>query len=79
MHSKIRQNPDGSISFNDERYRIKETGPHQFDVVREHDGLRIGAFHLLPSVRVEAEGEHREIIQAVADVLASPRGAVPLQ
>jgi len=79
MSNKIHQNPDGSISVNDERYRVKERGPHQFDVVRERDGLHLGAFFLLPDVRVEAEGEHREIVQAVADVLASPRGPVPLQ
>jgi hypothetical protein len=77
--SKIHQNPDGSISFNDERYRVKERGPHHYDVVRERDGLALGAFHLLPDLRVEAEGEHKEIVEAVAGMLAAPGGPMPLQ
>lgn len=77
--SKIRQNPDGSISFNDERYRVKERSPHHYEVVRERDGLVLGSFELLSDVRVEAEGEHKEIVEAVASVLAVPGGPMPLQ
>lgn len=79
MRSKVRQNPDGSISFNDERFRVEERGKDEFDVVRERDGVRVGAFRLLPDVHVEAEGEHKEIVEAVAEVLAVPRGPMPVQ
>jgi hypothetical protein len=63
----------------DERYRLNERDKDQFDVVRERDGVRVGSFRLLPDVRVEAEGEHKDIVQAVADILAVPGGPVPLQ
>jgi hypothetical protein len=79
MSSKIHQNPDGSISIKDERYRINDRIDGQFDIIRERDGLHVGAFRLLPGGDVEAEGEHREIALAVAKLMAGPRGPVPLQ
>jgi hypothetical protein len=79
MQSKIHQNPDGSITVSGERYRVDDRSPGQFDVVRERDGLHMGAFHLQPDVRVEAPSEHLEIVQAVARLLATPRGLLPLQ
>lgn len=80
MATRIHQNPDGSISYNDERYRLNERGDHQFDVVREGDGAQVGAFRLLPGGSVEVEeGEHGEVVEAVANLLAVPRGLLPLQ
>lgn len=76
---KARQNPDGSISLGDERYRVREREPHCFDVVRERDGQPVGAFRLLPDSHIETEGEPSDVVEAVAGVLASPHGPVPLQ
>ncbi|NUQ75654.1 MAG: hypothetical protein HUU21_19085 [Polyangiaceae bacterium] len=74
-----RQNPDGSISFRDERYRVEDRGNDFFEVVREKDRVTMGAFRLLEGMRFEAEGDHRDIVLAVAGVLASPHGPMPLQ
>ena len=79
MSSAPRQNPDGSISFKDEKYRVEDRGDDLFDVVRARDGVKMGAFRLLEGMRFEAEGEHRDIVEAVAGVLASPHGPMPLQ
>jgi hypothetical protein len=79
MSSKIHQNPDGSITLKDERYRINDRIDGQFDIVRERDGLHIGAFRLLHGGGVETEGEHQEIVEAVAKLMAGPHGPVPLQ
>lgn len=80
MTSRIHQNPDGSIVYNDERYRLKERDNYQFDVVRERDGAHLGKFRLLPGGGVEVgEGEHREVVEAIANMLAVPRGIFPLQ
>jgi hypothetical protein len=77
--SAPRQNPDGSISFKDERYRVDDKGKDLFEVVRVRDGVRMGAFRLLEGMRYEAEGEHNDVVEAVAGVLASPHGPMPLQ
>jgi hypothetical protein len=77
--SKIHPNPDGSVSFNDERYRVKERDKDHYDVVRERDGAVVGAFRLLSGLQIEAEGEHREIVEAVAGVLSAPHGPLPFQ
>jgi hypothetical protein len=77
--SGARQNPDGSISFKDERYRVDDKGKDLFEVVRQKDGALMGAFRLLEGMRYEVEGEHREVVEAVAGVLASPHGPMPLQ
>jgi hypothetical protein len=74
-----RQNPDGSISFKDERYRVEDRGESLFEVVRASDGVKMGAFRLLEGMKYEAEGEHRDVVEAVAGVLASPHGPMPLQ
>ena len=55
MSSAPRQNPDGSISFKDERYRVEDRGDDLFDVVRARDGVKMGAFRLLEGMRFEAE------------------------
>lgn len=81
MSSAPRQNPDGTISFKDEKYRVEDRGKDLFDVVRARDGAVMGTFRLLEGMQfeVEAEGEHRDIVEAVAGVLASPHGPMPLQ
>jgi hypothetical protein len=74
-----RQNPDGSISFKDERYRVDDKGESLFEVVRARDGVKMGAFRLLEGMKYKAEGEPSEVVEAVAGVLASPHGPMPLQ
>ena len=77
--SGARQNPDGTISFKDERYRVEDKAKDLFEVVRVSDGVKMGEFRLLEGMRYEAEGEHRDVVEAVAGVLASPHGPMPLQ
>ena len=77
--SGARQNPDGTISFKDERYRVEDKATDLFEVVRVSDGVKMGGFRLLEGMRYEAEGEHRDVVEAVAGVLASPHGPIPLQ
>jgi len=77
--SSARQNPDGSISFKGERYRVDDKGQDLFEVVRVKDGATMGAFRLLEGMHYKVEGEPGEVVEAVAGVLASPHGPMPLQ
>jgi len=82
VHAKV--NPDGSIEVDGTVYRLVEMGGRRYELERSGDHARVGAFELSPAgsepLFVEARGGVSQgIVRAVADLLAEPRGLLPLQ
>jgi hypothetical protein len=79
-HRAIRK-PDGSIEVAGTSYRLDERGD-RFVVVRAGDGGEIGAFRMQDAAHrfeIEASDEMRSVVRAIAKMLATPRGLLPLQ
>jgi hypothetical protein len=83
---KPKLTPSGEIEADGVLYRIVEPADSQrYSVVRESDGTVIGSF-VLDDVRREPHADavedgalEPELVLAIARLLATPRGALPLQ
>lgn len=79
-HTAERQ-PDGSVLVDGTRYRLEERG-ERFVVVRVDGGAELGAFRVTDvahGFEIEAAGDARAVVEAVARVYRAPRGLLPLQ
>lgn len=72
---------DGSIDVGGHHYRLEERDG-RFEVVRA-DGEPVGSIRFRDDVargfEVEAPSDGRKVVEAVARLLAAPRGVLPLQ
>ena len=80
MHARMK--PDGTVEVGDEAYRMVEVSHAHFRLERVRDGETLGEL----TVPVEGQPETKPkdeasgpILQAVAKLLAGPRGLLPLQ
>jgi hypothetical protein len=78
------RSPDGSFEVRGARYRLVETSDGVFEVVGEHDGavagrVRLGHAHGAPDAQVVPGASAEDVVKAIARLLSSPRGALPLQ
>jgi hypothetical protein len=78
--------PSGHIELSGVSYRVvDDLDSKSCSVVRDHDGEEMGRFRLeplgsVPGSNVVFEGAHDpELVLAIAQLLAMPRGALPLQ
>ena len=74
--------PDGTVEVGTEAFRLVETARSQFRLERIRDGVTIGELtvpaHGKPQATA-ATAESQGIVEAVAELLESPRGLLPLQ
>ena len=78
-HRATRQ-PDGSIEIGGMRYTLDEQGDRF--VVVDGDGDHVGAFRVTDVAHrfeVDATPERHALVRAIARLMASPRGILPLQ
>jgi hypothetical protein len=78
------QHPDGSFDVSGARYRLVDRAEDVFDVVSEADGavagcLRISHAGHTPGAEVMPGASAERVVRAIARLLSSPRGALPLQ
>ena len=85
-HGKPKLNAAGHVEAGGASYRIvDDLRSGRYTVVRDGDGVLMGAFKLdapgdLPgSAAVDAESLDPELVLAIAQLMALPRGALPLQ
>ena len=74
--------PDGSVEVGDERYRLVEVARTQFRLERLRDGAIVGEVNVPPHGKPEATPANpaeAAVVEAVAALLESPRGLLPLQ
>jgi hypothetical protein len=71
--------PDGSFEVDGAEYRIAERGGDHYDVYHLGDGAKVGSFELKGGLIVEVEPGSREATRAIASLLGTPRGILPLQ
>jgi hypothetical protein len=79
MHAPISRHPDGSFHSGDREYRLRQSGDH-FDVVRVTDGAAVGGFSILgKTAELDAELLEPDVVRAIAEIMSTPRGLLPLQ
>lgn len=75
----------GQIEVDGVQYRLREDPElEEFEIVREFDGVVIGRFGFdradeLGTVHLDGAPLEPELAQAIAEMLVTPRGSVPLQ
>ena len=81
MHH-ARMKPDGTVEVGDEAYRLVELASERFRLERVRDGASIGELTVPVHGRPEthpADSAAAPVVQAVAELLGTPRGLLPLQ
>lgn len=77
--------PSGQIEVEGVQYRLRDDPElEEFEVVREFDGVVVGRFAFdrmdaVESVHLDGSPLEPELVQAIAEMMVTPRGTLPLQ
>lgn len=75
-------NPDGTMDVGGDAYRVVDLGTDRFRLDRVRDGAAMGEILLPPGKDAEtrpSEPGAAAVLDAAAELLAGPRGILPLQ
>jgi len=86
-HIRPKLTPSGEIEANGVLYRLVETtDTKRYSVIRESDGQDVGSFAADPAGGhepkrddVASDALEPELVLAIARLMASPRGVLPIQ
>ena len=80
MGHRATRHPDGSIEIEGSRYTLDEQGDRF--VVVDAGGAQVGSFRVKDvshRFEVDAAPDRHALVRAIARLMASPRGILPLQ